>query len=297
VDEGRLVRAAALVLALVVLAPPALADGYRSCCARSNQVRRGMTSSTSSGAAASSGVPNKIVAWWDASDSASITQSSNAISAWVDEIGGFSAAVSVAGDKPTLVASGSGTLGGAQHVSFDGGDYLLVSSTVGAGSLGEVWMTIDVDDVTAGTRTCFCENNSANNTAYCGLRSNGAPTNQAKGSIINSNGTNDVTATTTSHVNNTSYVVQLGSSDTAYFGSVNGTSQTMTMATGSNNGNWFADVTLNQTAIGAFVGLSELQDWTGQLRDVLVVDGANLSAADVLLVRCVLSHGVGVTFP
>jgi len=75
---------------------------------------------------------SNLVAWFDAQDAASITQSSGAVSQWNDKSGnGNHLTQATAGKKPTYSATG---LGGAQpSVSFDGGDVLATAGTVAMG--------------------------------------------------------------------------------------------------------------------------------------------------------------------
>lgn len=66
-------------------------------------------------------IPN-LVAWFDASDSTTITASSGAVSQWSDKSGnGYPITQSTAAAQPT---TGSTTLNGLNVITFDGGDEL-----------------------------------------------------------------------------------------------------------------------------------------------------------------------------
>lgn len=67
-----------------------------------------------------------IVGWWDASDTATITASSGAVSSWASKVGTYAATQSTAAYKPTTNAT---TLNGRNIITFDGtNDILTVSS-------------------------------------------------------------------------------------------------------------------------------------------------------------------------
>lgn len=65
-------------------------------------------------------------AWYDAADTSSITDSSNAVSQWNDKSGNnYNVVQSSAGSKPT---TNTNTQNGLNIISFDGGDYLQYSN-------------------------------------------------------------------------------------------------------------------------------------------------------------------------
>lgn len=78
---------------------------------------------------------SNLFAWFDASDSATVTQSSGAVSQWNDKsTNAFNVAQSVAGAKPQYSVTGLG--GSYPGITFDGGDMLFMTSlSVAAGTL------------------------------------------------------------------------------------------------------------------------------------------------------------------
>jgi hypothetical protein len=80
---------------------------------------------------------SNLVAWYDASDAASITHVAGAVSQWNDKSGNdYHVTQGTAANKPTYSATG---LGGSQpSLSFDGGDYLISgASAVAPGAVGD----------------------------------------------------------------------------------------------------------------------------------------------------------------
>lgn len=67
------------------------------------------------------------VGWWDASDTATITESGGAVSAWADKsASGFDVSQSTAGNKPT---TGAATINGRNVLSFATNDFLARATT------------------------------------------------------------------------------------------------------------------------------------------------------------------------
>lgn len=72
---------------------------------------------------------SKVVGWWDASDSSTLTLSGSAVSAWASKVGGISASQATAANQPVYSATARNSLPG---VTFDGSnDYLDISSIAG----------------------------------------------------------------------------------------------------------------------------------------------------------------------
>jgi hypothetical protein len=70
-----------------------------------------------------------LVAWWDASDTATITHSSNAVSQWNDKSGnGYHLVQSTGAAKPT---TNTRTQNGLNCLDFDGGDVMTGSISLG----------------------------------------------------------------------------------------------------------------------------------------------------------------------
>ncbi len=86
-----------------------------------------------------------VRSWWDASDTASITSSSGAVSQINDKTGnGFHLTQTTAAAKPT---TGSRTVNSLNVLDFDGGDF-MTNATLTATQPNTIWLAflVDVDD-------------------------------------------------------------------------------------------------------------------------------------------------------
>lgn len=79
------------------------------------------------------GADTALVGWWDASDTATITETGGAVSMWADKAGAADLSQNVGARQPT---TGVRTLNAANVIDFDGGDYILQS--VGLPGNGDV---------------------------------------------------------------------------------------------------------------------------------------------------------------
>jgi len=110
-----------------------------------------------------------------------------------------------------------------------------------------------------------------------GLRLNGT----SLEAVSQAGGTaNVVRATTTTFAVNTTYVVTLESSGTAWTIRVNGDSESLSVQSGSNTGDWAGDVSGPDTvALGALITTSTGSFYLGYLGDLLLTS-AGISAGD-----------------
>jgi len=78
------------------------------------------------------------IAWWDASDAATITSAGSPalVSAWASKVGSYSLVQSTDAKKPT---TNSTTINGKNVLAFDGGDGLSVASFAPASTKITVW--------------------------------------------------------------------------------------------------------------------------------------------------------------
>lgn len=284
-------RALVAIALLATLAAPAAADN-RSAVGTATHVR-GMCSNRQGYNVSS--IPSSLKSWWNAEDSSRITQSSNAVSSWVDETDTYTLAQSTAGNKPTLVAAGSGAIGGAQHVDFDGGDYISRDAATGTGSLGEIWVAYDYDGAGA-NQALWSEANNSTTTytlSYCQGATNNKPSGAWRGSGI----VNVWLPTSATTSVNTSIVTRNYSTDTAYVLEINGVSAALTLSSGSNDGSWWADTGNSRSAIGCYYNHTTGQFFNGQVYAVILIDGANLTTAEAAGLRAYLAGAIGATYP
>lgn len=87
-------------------------------------------------------VTDNLLAWYDASDTETITESSGAVSDWNDKSGnGHHLAQTTAGKKPT---TGTRSQNGRNVLDFDGGDTMTSSCPTDDGS--STWFVVALDD-------------------------------------------------------------------------------------------------------------------------------------------------------
>lgn len=86
-----------------------------------------------------------LVAWWDAEVPSSLTLSGGSVSAWLDQVAGYSAVQAVGGSKPTFSST---SFNGRPGITFDGVDDYLeltplpVAFPIGASPV-EFWAVLD----------------------------------------------------------------------------------------------------------------------------------------------------------
>lgn len=236
-------------------------------------------------------IPPGAVMWTDPTDEASLTHASNAVSAFRSQIGTISFDQSTAGLKPTRVAAGAGPLNNLQHLDFDGGDVLTYLNNICTGQAGEVWFVADADTTTASLA------------AFCQLALGGSPYNvfYAMTTLLQpacsiSDSTDHVFTPTNTYGANTTLIVRIYSTGSAYGFEVNGVTETVVMLTGSDNGFWFGDHATDRCNMGAYTA-APTQGMDGQLGDVVLIDGAVLSTEAANVLRRYLATKYGVTLP
>ena len=83
-----------------------------------------------------------LAGWWDASDTASITDTGGAVSVWADKAGSADLSQNVGARQPT---TGVRTVGGNNVIDFDGGDHLLQPIGLPAGGDMAFHMVLVID--------------------------------------------------------------------------------------------------------------------------------------------------------
>lgn len=245
------------------------------------------------GGAATATVPPGAVMWTDPTDEASLTHASNAVSAFRSQIGTFSFDQSTAGLKPTRVAAGAGPLNNLQHLDFDGGDVLTYLNDICTGQAGEVWFVVDVD-ATTGSQAAFAQVNAVN-TPYDVFYAMSTAT--KPGCAIHNAGAVNAFVSTNAHGADTTLIIRIYSTGSAYGVEINGVTETVAMVTGTDDGRWFGDhATDNACNMGAYTSTAT-QAMNGQLGDVVLIDGAVLSTEAASVLRKFLATKYGVTLP
>lgn len=155
---------------------------------------------------------------------------------------------------------------------FDGANDLLAYSaadSISTASSGEFYCVIRPSSVT-GTQAIFGTADESVANKLLSIQLNGAYLEIAQ----NDGGTEDrVTATTTAMSTGTSYVIGVISTGTAWELRVNGVSQALTVASGSNSGDWFGDTSARDSAtLGARKTTSENTFLNGYIGEAFLID-------------------------
>lgn len=158
------------------------------------------------------------------------------------------------------------------YAIFDGTNDLLVytaANAISTASSGEFYCVIRPSSVT-GTQAIFCTADEATATKLLSIQLNGAYLEIAQ----NDGGTEDrVTATTTAMSIGTSYVIGVISTGTAWQLRVNGISETLTVASGTNSGDWFGDTSARDNAtLGARKTTTENTFLNGYIGEAFLID-------------------------
>lgn len=190
-----------------------------------------------------------------------------AVSSWVGRVAARDLAQASSGKRPTYDLDG---VGGEPSVNFDGSDDLLAyAGTLSTATSGHVFV---VGQQNAATEMA-CWSTSDLDT---GQHHIWAPYDSAGMGILCTEGasTDYVTASVTASAN-TPALIEWASDGSDYALRENNTVKSLTVAAGSNSGNWFGDVTLRDVfTLGAFNFVVETRRWNGRIAAVIVVDGA-----------------------
>jgi hypothetical protein len=220
--------------------------------------------------------------WLDAAALASITKSAGAISAWDDKSGNNRDVSQATGaNQPTFRSH----LEGRDGVDFDGSTDVLSNTTAGgtfSGTSGEVWAVFT--KVGTGATCFFASSDVASNTRQLRFF-------VTSGVVVrvrqNNADTEDIVDFTVPAevVNGSIFIVRILSTGSAWRVWVNGVEGTASVISGANNGDWFGDTSARDNfSVGAAVILAGTNSpWDGSLRELLVVESANLSDANAEL--------------
>ena len=180
----------------------------------------------------------QLTHWW-ASDLTGFA-GGDPVGSWVDRVAGLTLSAS-GGNRPLYRSS---HIGGRPAVDFDGtDDCLVVSNTITTGGEGCITAVVLIDTATGGRGIWSSADNGSTTRYIVGAASLSAAggriaIEQAGGITTDAQVRGDTTLST-----GTPYLLEWSTSGTAYTFRVNGVVQTITVLSGSNNGNWFGDTT------------------------------------------------------
>lgn len=215
-----------------------------------------------------------------------------AISALIESRGmAFSQATPA--NTPRLYCDGNG-IGGKHVIHADGGD-VLKSTSLLSGSSGAVVMVFRYTAAQNNFATLFCSSDEGTNTSKWRFVTQ-YTTPVAAVTQQNANDTTDgIRGTTTTLRQDVPYLVIVSSNGSAYSMRVNGVAQTMTVANGANNGDWWDDTTLrDNTTLFSMIGMSQLTQWVGDLAELIVYKNVTLSDGNITSLESYLASEYGI---
>ena len=205
-----------------------------------------------------------LFAWFDASDAATITESSGAVSQWSDKSGNARHVTqSTAGAKPTYSATG---LAGTQPgITFDGGDKLENTTfTLASGTLIHAFVVMRPTGSTSYARVISFVGASG-----ADFQSNGyiPVLRNASGNNWYAYSNGEGSANVSVPANNTAVVGSVRTNSSNYFLSKNGT-ETSTVALG------FPSATMTSLGIGARADTPSSDSFSGTISEIILLAGA-----------------------
>ena len=179
----------------------------------------------------------QLTHWW-ASDLTGFANG-DPVGSWADRVAALTLTAS-GGNRPLYRAA---HIGGRPAVDFDGtDDCLAVSNTVTTGTDGCITAVVLLDTATGGRGVWSSADVAGTSSYIVGAASLSA----AAGKSAIEQAVTSIQAQVrgdTSLSTATPYLLEWSTSGTAYTFRVNGVVQTITVLSGSNNGNWFGDTT------------------------------------------------------
>ncbi len=237
-----------------------------------------------------------LALWLDASDASSLTiTSSPDVDQWDDKSGNGN---HVSQGSAALKPHTGGSINSLNTLIFDGADDYMQNTTAGGtltGTKGTIFIVNKIGTLDGLANVALCSANTAVANSYIifGI-DRGSPT--PNPSIQSQNtGLNwiygDTTLTTA-----TPYIHRFSSNDTNWVMAVDGVVQGETVGGGSDTGIWFGDVaSRNNMAVGAIVRSTVSNRYDGELAEIIVYDGVDLTAQNVTDVETYLADKWGVT--
>lgn len=235
-------------------------------------------------------ITSQVAVWW-ANDLA--LSDGAAVSSWVDRVGSFDAAQATGSRQPIYRSSG---IGGHPAVDFDGTDDILryaAANAVTTSTSGCVLAVVLFDTVPDAVQAVWASSDEATIVR----RILGGPRATTLTSFLsqrNNDTTDDVSGDDVLS-SSTAYMLEWSSSGTAYSLRRNNDPQSLTVHTGSNNGDWFGDTANRDNfTLGARQTTAVDSPIDGKIA-LLIVANAELSSGDRTLIYDWVSDYYGIT--
>jgi hypothetical protein len=231
-------------------------------------------------------ITSQVAVWWATdlvgavADGAEVGDTSGGKN-WIDRVSSLSLSQTVGTTYPLFDVDG---IGGKPCVDFDGSNDRLryaVASPVSTTTAGCIVVVLRCDDdPVASTQYVVSTSDDASSTRLLGLGY--TPNASANRTVVvqNNGGTSDTVRGDTS-LGATARVIELSSSGSAYTMRVDNVSQSLTVSSGSNAGDWFGDTSSRDNfTVGCLDRSTGVEGFfDGAIAFVLVAD-AELSAGD-----------------
>ena len=211
------------------------------------------------------------------------------VTSWTDRVSGKVFANSTTDQQPLYQTAG---IGGQPSVLFDGSDDILtLDDTIGAyaqtGTIFAVWNSVS-NASPHDYFFCYGAGNTSNYHVITAFRSGYAELlNTAAGT------TNQIRGNTLTNTTGVDHYAMWASSGTAYEIRLDGAAQAETVGSGTNDGQWLGDATLDRMSIGAWY-YSSVAQWANIHISEIIVFDTYLRSSEVSAVEAYLAAKYGI---
>lgn len=215
-------------------------------------------------------IPTGSVAHWKAEDLLLTMRDGAGVPGWMDRLSGNVVAQPAPSARPLLAVDG---IGGRPALVFDGSNDVLVQTNPAPVSTATTGSVLAVVDYTVtGSQWFWSTGDDGSSVRYMGGASDGTTQLRVQSNNNTPGGADVVYATPPTGPT----IIEWTSGGGAWTIRFNNTPQSLTVASGSNNGRWFGGVAnRDRFALGALVfNNTTNQFFNGRMSELLVVDGA-----------------------
>ena len=239
------------------------------------------------------------IAGWLRADDLNAQADASAVSSWVDRTAAADFAQATGTKQPKFYKTTSARLiGGQPTVSFDGGDLLRFAGTIGTPTSGHVFIVCQINTLPAGggVAVVLSSSDEVTTTRLSEVELSNPVTDTLLAFLQRNNDTGDLLRGDTVLTAGTDYVLEVSSTGTLTSQRVNNVVQTITVATGVNNGDWFGDTSdRDNVVLGCRKNTAEAAFFVGDIAEVILVNNANLTAGERTNLNSYLNSRYGFT--